>query len=117
MSRSRARWVSTVFSLANIWFALETSNEERSLFSSDILENPTLLKAAGVALVFTVLATELRLMNQILDTVNLTASQWLTCVVLSLVIVVVAEVKKLLKIRTTTIPRLAAPEPRPSAAA
>ena len=98
------------FSLCNIWFALETSNEERSAFSWETLENPTLLKAAGIALLFTVLATEIRLLNQILDTVNLAANQWAICLVLSLAVVVVAEVKKLLKIRTTTMPRLASTE-------
>ena len=107
----------TVFSLCNIWFALETSNEERSLFSSETLENPTLLKAAGIALVFTVLATELRLTNQILDTVNLTTGQWLVCVILSLAVLVVAEVKKLLRIRTTAMPKLAASEAPASAPA
>ena len=43
-----------VFSLGNIWFALETSNEERSFFSSETLENPTLLKGAAVAFLFTI---------------------------------------------------------------
>ena len=38
-----------VFSLCQIWFALETSDEDRSIFSVEMLENPTLLKAAGVA--------------------------------------------------------------------
>ena len=46
-----------VFSLANIWFALETYNEERSMFSTETLENPTLLKGAAVAFVFTIVAT------------------------------------------------------------
>ena len=34
----------TAFSLTNIWFALETSDEDSSLFSPSILANPTLLK-------------------------------------------------------------------------
>ena len=42
----------TLFSLCNVWFALETSNEDRSLFSTETLQNPTLLKAAGLAIVF-----------------------------------------------------------------
>jgi len=37
------------FSLCNIWFALETSDEEKSMFSSETLQNPTLLKAVGIA--------------------------------------------------------------------
>jgi Cation transporting ATPase, C-terminus len=104
------------FSLCNIWFALETSDEEKSLFSSETLENPTLLKAAGVAFLFAVLATELRITNTILDTVNLTVDQWLTAFVVSLAIIVIAEVKKLLKIRTTTVPALATTEAASAAA-
>ena len=47
------------------------------------------------------------LLNRLLDTVNLTVDQWWICIVVSLAIIVLAEVKKLLKIRTTEIPALA----------
>ena len=104
------------FSLCNIWFALETSDEEKSMFSSETLQNPTLLKAVGIAFLFTILATELRITNAILDTVNLTVEQWITAFVVSLAIVVIAEVKKLLKIRTTVVPALATTEPASAAA-
>jgi Ca2+-transporting ATPase len=104
------------FSLTNIWFALETADEEKSVFSSETLQNPTLLKAAGIAFLFTILATELRITNTILDTVNLTVQQWMTAFVVSLAVLVIAEVKKLLKIRTTTVPALAATEPASAAA-
>ena len=98
----------TLFSLFNIWFALETSNEDRSLFSPETLQNPTLLKAAGLAVVFAVVAVELDLLNRLLETVNLTRDQWLVCIVVSLALVVVVEIKKLLRIRTTDVPPLAA---------
>src|SRR5689334_17158220 len=104
------------FSLCNIWFALETSDEEKSLFSSETLQNPTLLKAVGIAFLFTILATELRITNTILDTVNLTVDQWIVAFVVSLVIIVIAEVKKLLKIRTTGVPAMATTEPASAAA-
>ncbi len=104
------------FSLTNIWFALETADEEKSVFSSETLQNPTLLKAAGIAFLFTILATELRITNTILDTVNLTVEQWMTAFVVSLGGLVIAEVKKLLKIRTTTVPALATTEPASAAA-
>ena len=52
----------------------------------------------------TVITSELRILNRILDTVNLTAEQWLTCIGASLAILVIAEAKKLLKIRTTEAP-------------
>ena len=86
------------------------------MFSSETLQNPTLLKAVGIAFLFTILATELRITNTILDTVNLTVQQWMTAFVVSLAVLVIAEVKKLLKIRTTTVPALAATEPASAAA-
>src|SRR5436190_2950285 len=49
----------TVFSMFNIMFALETANEDSSLFSPDARPNATLLKAAGAALVATFIATEI----------------------------------------------------------
>src|SRR3954471_17950904 len=66
----------TVFSLANVWFALETADEDHSVFAADILSNKTLVKTAALALVATVLMSELGLLNRILDTVNLTVDQW-----------------------------------------
>jgi Ca2+-transporting ATPase len=107
----------TAFSFANIWFAFETSDEEHTMFGSALLANPTLLKMAGLAIVATVLMSELKILNRILDTVNMTVDQWVICFVVSLLIIVVAEVKKLLKIRTTELPRLAASEPAAGAAA
>jgi Ca2+-transporting ATPase len=104
------------FSLANIAFALETSNEERSLFSSETLENPTLLKGALIALLFTIAATELGIANRILDTVNLSVEQWVVSGLLGFgVVIVVAEVKKLLGIRTTEVPKLASATTEPAA--
>jgi Ca2+-transporting ATPase len=97
----------TVFSLANIWFALETSHEERSIFSSETLANPTLLKTAALSIVTTVAATEIGLLNRILETVNMSTDQWLVCLLVSLSVVVVAELKKLLRIRTSDAPERA----------
>jgi P-type Ca2+ transporter type 2C len=91
----------TVFGLFNVWFALETSDEDRSLFSVDTWRNAPLLKGIGVALVFVVLATELSLFNRFLGTVNLSLDQWLVCIGVSLSLIVVAELRKLLGIRVT----------------
>jgi Ca2+-transporting ATPase len=102
------------FSLTNIWFALETADEDRSLFSGGIFENPTLLKAAGLALIATIAATELGILNRILDTVPMNIDQWLICLVVSLSVIVVAEAKKLLHIQTSDPPVRV--EPAPSAA-
>jgi Ca2+-transporting ATPase len=99
----------TVFSLANVWFALETSDPEHSVFSIGTLaQNPSLLKGAGLALVATVLATELGLLNRILETVGLSIDQWLICIVVSLAVLVVVEVTKLLHLNADAAPRLEA---------
>jgi Ca2+-transporting ATPase len=108
----------TTFAFTNIWFALETADEDASMFSAKVLGNAVLLKTAGLALVATVITSELGLLNRILDTVNLTTDQWLVAFGVSLVVIVVAEVKKLLKIQTSDTPRLAeAPVERAAAAA
>ncbi len=104
------------FSLTNIWFALETNNEDRSLFVS-ALENPTLLKTAGIALLFTIAATEVGLMNRLLDSVNLTLDQWLVAIVASLVVLAMVEIKKLLRIRTDAPPAVAVSQAAPAPAA
>src|SRR3954470_9840976 len=104
------------FSLMNVWFAFETNNENESFFRT-AMENPTLLKLGAVALLATLFATELGLMNRILDTVNLNVDQWLICLLASLSVVVLCEGKKLLKIRTDAPPaKVAVVESAPAAA-
>jgi Ca2+-transporting ATPase len=90
----------TVFSLANIWFALETSDPQHSVFSMDLRDNPTLLKGVGLAILATIAAVELNILNRLLDTVGLTTEQWIICVVVSLAVLAVGEVVKLLRIST-----------------
>jgi Ca2+-transporting ATPase len=101
-----------VFSLANIWFALETADPKRSLFSGGIFENPTLLKATGLAILATIVAVEIGLLNRLLGTVSLTVDQWVLSVVVSLGVVVVVEGARLLNVRTEeTVPVSATPVP------
>jgi Ca2+-transporting ATPase len=78
--------------------------------SAETLANPTLLKAGVAAVIATIAASEIGLLNRILDTVNLSTEQWVICLVLSLAVVAVAEIKKLLRIRTTDALQLAQPE-------
>ncbi len=106
----------TVFSLANIWFAFETAHEEKSIVSAETLANPTLLKTGALAIIATVAASELGLLNRVLDTVNLSTEQWVICLVLSLAVIAVAEIKKLLHIRTTDTPPLAQASAAPAVA-
>jgi Ca2+-transporting ATPase len=93
----------TTFSLCQVWFAIETSDEDRSAFGIHTLHNAVLMKAVGAALLVTVLATELGFLNRLLDTVSLTVDQWLVCIGASLTVILVAEIRKLLHIRVTEV--------------
>jgi Ca2+-transporting ATPase len=88
------------FSVFNLLFSLETADENRTLFSSELLENPMLLKTTALSIVTIVFATELGILQRILGTVGLTIEQWGICVLVGASIVVVAEIKKLLRIQT-----------------
>ena len=61
------------FSLLHVFFSLETSDEERTIFSSQLLENPTLLKASGLSLLTVFLATTFGPLERLLDTTELEA--------------------------------------------
>ena len=91
----------TTFSIFNLFFSLETADEERSMFSSELLENPMLLKTTIVSIAAIILATELGLLRRLLDTVSLSLDQWAVCTAVAASIIVVCEVKKLLHIRVT----------------
>ena len=105
------------FSLLHVFFSLETSDEERTIFSSQLLENPTLLKASGLSLLTVFLATTFGPLERLLDTTELTPSQWAICIVVASVIIVVCEVRKVLRRRTTAAHDLAAATPAMSSAA
>jgi P-type Ca2+ transporter type 2C len=91
------------FSVFNLQFSLETADEERTLFSSEHLEYPMLTKTTALSIVTIVVATELGVLQRILGTVGLSLEQWGVCVAVACAIVVVAEVKRLLKIRTVEL--------------
>ena len=78
-------------------------NQELERF---LLENPMLLKTTALSVVTIVLATELGILQWILRTVGLSIDQWVICILVGASIVVVAEIKKLLRIRTdeTAVP-------------
>jgi P-type Ca2+ transporter type 2C len=104
------------FSLFNLLFSLETADEERTVFSSTLLENPTLVKTTLLSIATIVFGTELGILQRILGTVSLTLDQWGICLIIAASIIVVAEVKKLLKIRTVELPVVVAAEAGPASA-
>jgi Ca2+-transporting ATPase len=92
------------FSLFHVFFSLETANEQRTVFSSEILENPTLLKASGLSLLTIFLATTFGPLEQILQTGELSINQWAICIAIAALIIVVCEVRKLVQRRATVTP-------------
>jgi len=86
------------FSLFNLFFSLETADPKRTMFSSGLLENPMLLKTTGLSILTIILAAEFGPLQRLLDTVRLNLEQWALCIIVAASIVVVAEVKKLLRI-------------------
>jgi P-type Ca2+ transporter type 2C len=102
------------FSLFCILLALEAADLRRSIFGSLILENPTLLKTTALSLLFTILATELRLPRAILQTTSLSLSQWGVCLGVAASVVVLVEAYKLVLRFLPEKPQpTAAGEPRP----
>jgi len=99
------------FSLLHLFFSLETSNENRTIFSSELLDNPTLLKASALSALSIFLATTFGPLQRILDTTELETNQWAICIVAASVIIVICEVRKIFRRRSLAE---AAPVVRPT---
>ena len=84
----------TAFSFARIFFALETNDDQQSVFRRELLENHTLLKWSGLALVTTFLITALGFMNQIFSTTPLSLTQWVICIAAGSLVLWVLEALK-----------------------
>jgi Ca2+-transporting ATPase len=90
----------TTFSLFRLFSSLETMDERESLFGGSILANRALLVATALSVLTIILATELGFLQRLLGTVSLTVDQWFICIGVALSLMVVEEVRKLLKVRT-----------------
>ena len=86
----------TVFSLMNVALGLSARSETRTIFSREIVSDRRQLTLYGGTLLAIVLATELGVLNRILDTTSLTGGQWLVCLALAAGLIVVEEVVKLI---------------------
>ena len=73
----------TVFSLMNVAIGLSARSETRTIFTRDIISDRRQLTLYGGTLLAIVLATELDVLNRILDTTSLTGGQWLVCLLLA----------------------------------
>ena len=85
----------TVFSLMNVATGLSARSETRTIFSRDLISDRRQLTLYGGTLLAIVLATELDVLQRILDTTSLTGGQWLVCLLLAAGLIVVEEITKL----------------------
>jgi P-type Ca2+ transporter type 2C len=90
----------TTFSLFRLFSSLETADQDQSMFSGSILANRPLLIATGLSVLTIIFATEFGFLQRFLGTTSLTFDQWAVCIGVSLSLIVVEEVRKLLKVRT-----------------
>ena len=90
----------TTFALFRVFSSLETADVDESVFGGSILGNRPLLIGTAISAVTIILTTELPFLQRLLGTESLSGDQWAVCILVSLSIVVVEEVRKLLKIRT-----------------
>ena len=103
----------TTFSLFHLFYALETANAERTLFSSELIENPILLRMAGLSALTIFLATSFGPLQRLLDTIDLTVEQWALCILGASTVIVIEEVRKFIRRRRAPapVPLVAAPAP------
>jgi Ca2+-transporting ATPase len=106
----------TVFSFANIWYAIETSDPGHSVFAGRLLSDPPLLKAVGLSVVAIIAANELGILNRVLETVGLTMEQWIISIAVSLVVLVVVEVVKAIGVKPSEEEAVPAVSVEPAAA-
>jgi P-type Ca2+ transporter type 2C len=87
----------TTFSLASIFFALETNDELRSVFSRETLESHRLLRMCGWSLLATFLVTAPDFMRKIFETTNLNVEQWVICILVASLVLWVSEIVKIFR--------------------
>jgi Ca2+-transporting ATPase len=85
----------TTFAIANLAFSITARDEKRSVFSLETFGDRTFVVTSLMSVAAIIFATELRFFQRILDTVELTGSQWLICIAGGLLVVSVSEIWKL----------------------
>ena len=85
----------TVFSLMNVAMGMSARSQTRTIFTRDIVSDRRQLTLYGGTIIAIVLATELDVLNRILDTTSLTGGQWLVCLLLAVGLILVEEITKL----------------------
>jgi len=85
----------TALSLSHLAVGLLARDQRNTIFSRAALPGPTQLRRYGIALLAIIAATTIGFLQRILETVELSLSQWSICVGIALALVVVEELIKL----------------------
>jgi P-type Ca2+ transporter type 2C len=83
------------FALLSVAMGLSARSETSTAFNRDVIHDRTQVLLYGMALVITLLATELGFFQRFLGTVSLSRDQWLTCIVVAIIWLLIDEVIKL----------------------
>jgi Ca2+-transporting ATPase len=86
----------TTFAIANLFFSFTARDALRTVFSLDTFSDRRFLVTSAMSVAAIVFATELRIFQRFLDTVELSGRQWLICIGAGLLIIVASELRKLL---------------------
>jgi P-type Ca2+ transporter type 2C len=84
----------TTFSLFCLLRSFTVKDDVSSVFSLDTFDDRRFVRLSLASVAIIVLATELDLFQKILQTQSLELKQWLICILVSLSIVVVSEIRK-----------------------
>ncbi len=110
LSDAAARTMGIItFSLASIFFALETNDEVRSVFNHVTLESHRLLQMCGWSLLAIFVVAVPNFMQKIFGTADLAIGQWIICIAVSTLILWVIEIVKIFR-RRAEAPSAAEPE-------
>ncbi|MCU0504863.1 MAG: cation-transporting P-type ATPase [Chloroflexi bacterium] len=85
----------TTFAISNLAFSWATKDERRSVFSAEVMQDRGFVIASLASALSIFLAVNLDFLQNFLTTTQLTADQWLICIVGGLLVVVVSEIRKL----------------------
>jgi Ca2+-transporting ATPase len=82
------------FSFLSVVMGLAARSETKTAFNRDVIHDRTQLLLYGIAIIVTILSTELGVFQKILGLTSLNGDQWLICIGLSVVLLLVDEVMK-----------------------
>lgn len=84
----------TTFSLFNVFVGLSCRSETRSAINREILSDRRQVMLYGITFALILLATELGILQRILNTTSLSADQWVQCILVAVSVLVIDEIIK-----------------------